>query len=150
MSDISKVVYIDSDSYFNSPHEESVLYLVDYSTRLGIFYDDKESTNIVECTEIPEDLVKDCFYVLRNSSEVRLYYSVYLEELKKVQVLPVFDSTIKSFSVIDGSVHFEDQSESRVAVGIDRENSLIPSSISSQIVNSIGVLDLVPHWSTWR
>lgn len=151
MNEVSKLIYIDSDSYFNSSHEKSVLYLVDVdSDRLRIFYNDQEVTNVVECESLPKVLVNDCFYVLKNSSEIRLYYTTYSETADEVKAIPVIDSTIKSGSVyvFDGIVYMRDQTRQRLFVCLDSTGNIDPATVSSQIVDSIS--DLEFYWRSWE
>lgn len=151
MTSIISVVYQDLETYNNSSHDESTLYLVEDQS-LKIYFRDTQVSNVIESNEVPSSgLLPRCFYLVNSSLITRLYYSFYSQVEGTVVLVPLFDSTVSAISSSSGVAVLTETSGNQVfLVSVGQDNRLVPETVHSQVVESIGEVDLRPSWNIWE
>lgn len=149
MNDIT-IRYVDKSTYDIIGHDLNTIYIVSYESEIGIYYQDKEVTNKVECSELPQtdDAILGCFYLLKTDSKLCLYYFYEKEEIK--QFIPLFDSTIKDINIVSDKITIQSLLGNRIILGVNSDNLITPKTILDQIVEEVGVIDARPVWRLWE
>lgn len=142
--------YVDQETYQSGTHDPNILYVVDYLTRIGIYFKDKEVSNVYECTELPDInlAVPGSLYLLKSDIQQCIYYCCDYDE--HTEYLPLFDSTISDISVNNEQTSITTVSGTKTVITLDENNMLVPSTVRSQVTNMIGDIDLRPKWVLWE
>lgn len=150
MRSINNLVYLTSEEYHSETHVPETFYLVKYDNLLKLYHDEKEVTNVIKCSSLPQndEIVPETFYILKNNKIIRLYYSYSYENTKLL--IPVADSSIVDITKVEDSIKIKDQTSEKVVVGLSTDNTLSPSSVNSQVLDAFGDMNLRPKWNFWE
>lgn len=63
MRSINNLVYLTSEEYRSETHVPETFYLVSYNDVLKLYYDEKEVTNVIKCSSLPQsdDIIPEIF-----------------------------------------------------------------------------------------
>lgn len=150
MRSINNLIYLTSEEYRSETRVPETFYLVSYNDVLKLYYDEKEVTNVIKCSSLPQsdDIIPEIFYILKTNKIIRLYYSYFYEDGKIL--IPVADSSVVDITKVEGSIKIKDQTSEKVVVGLSTDNTLSPSSVNSQIIDAFGDMNLRPKWNFWE